>query len=138
MSHEASSRRPDRIAGLMQRKLSHLIQHELNDPRLPKWMTILDIKISKDLAHARVYFTVIHDDPEEVAVLLNESATFLRTALAKTLTLRKVPKLNFVYDASVEYGKQLNRLIDQVNQSDANANPDPDANPDSNSDNLWQ
>jgi ribosome-binding factor A len=120
MNHEGSSRRPDRIAGLMQRKLAHLIQHEVDDPRLPKWMTILDVKISKDLGHARVYFTVINDEPDEVEAVLNASAPFLRTALAKTLTLRRVPKLIFVHDASVEYGKQLNRLIDQVNP----ANPD--------------
>ncbi len=118
MNHEGSSRRPDRIAGLMQRKLAHLIQHEIHDPRLPRWMTILDVNISKDLGHARVYFTVIDDEPDEVAAVLNASAPFLRTALAKTLSLRKVPKLTFVYDASVEYGKQLNRLIDKANGGD--------------------
>jgi ribosome-binding factor A len=118
MTHEGSSRRPDRVAGLMQRKLAHLIQHELDDPRLPKWMTILEVKITKDLAHARVYFTVINDEPDEVAMVLNESAPFLRTALARSLTLRRVPKLIFVHDGSVEYGKQLNRLIDEVNESD--------------------
>ncbi|MDX2346150.1 MAG: 30S ribosome-binding factor RbfA [Legionella sp.] len=117
MNHEGSSRRPDRVAGLMQRKLAHLIQHEIHDPRLPKWMTILDVKISKDLAHARVYFTVINDEPDEVAALLNASAPFLRTALSKTLSIRRVPKLIFVHDASVEYGKQLTRLIDKANDS---------------------
>ena len=117
MNHESSSRRPDRIAGLMQRKLAQLIQQEIHDPRLPKWMTILDVKISKDLAHARVYFTVLSDEPDEVAAVLNASASFLRTALAKTLTLRRVPKLSFIYDTSVEYGKQLSRLIDKANDS---------------------
>ncbi len=119
MSHESSSRRPDRIAGLMQRKLAHLIQHEIDDPRLPPWMTILDVNISKDLSHARVYFTAISDEPDEVMAVLNASAPFLRTALAKTLTLRKVPKLSFIYDASVEYGKQLSRLIDKADGGDA-------------------
>ncbi|MCH9756092.1 MAG: 30S ribosome-binding factor RbfA [Gammaproteobacteria bacterium] len=115
MNHESSSRRPDRIAGLMQRKLAQLIQHEIHDPRLPKWMTILDVKISKDLGNARVYFTVISDEPDEVVAVLNASAPFLRTALARTLSLRRVPKLSFVYDTSVEYGKQLSRLIDKAN-----------------------
>jgi len=103
----------------MQRKLSHLIQHEIHDPRLPQWMTILDVKISKDLGHARVYFTVINDEPDEVAAVLNALAPFLRTALAKSLTLRRVPKLSFIHDASVEYGKQLSRLIDKADDGDA-------------------
>ncbi len=119
MNHEGSSRRPDRVAGLMQRKLAHLIQHEIHDPRLPKWMTILDVQLSKDLGHARVYFTVIDDEPTEVEAVLNASAPFLRAALAKSLTLRRVPKLAFVYDASVEYGKQLSRLIDKADDGDA-------------------
>lgn len=118
MNHEGSSRRPDRIAELMQRKLAYLIQHEVHDPRLPQWMTILDVRLSKDLGHARVYFTAIDDKPDELVDVLSLSAPFLRTALAKSLSLRKVPKLTFVYDASVEYGKQLNRLIDKANDSD--------------------
>jgi ribosome-binding factor A len=125
MSHdEGGSRRPDRIAGLMQRKLAQLIQHEIHDPRLPKWMTILDVKLSKDLGHARIYFTVINDEPDEVEAVLNASAPFLRTALAKSLSLRRVPKLIFVHDASVEYGKQLNRLIDSVNPDTDKADSD--------------
>ncbi len=107
----------------MQREIASLIQHEIHDPRLPKWMTILDVQVSKDLGHARVYFTVIDESPDEVLAVLTASVPFLRTALAKSLRLRKVPKLSFVYDASVEYGKRLNRLIDKVN---------PDENADSN------
>lgn len=116
MNH--NGRRPDRVAELMQRKLAHLIQHEVDDQRLPQWMTILAVNISKDLSHARVYFTAICDSPDEVTALLNESAVFLRTALARSLSLRKVPKLSFVYDTSVEYGKRLTRLIDDANESD--------------------
>tara|TARA_R110002126_G_scaffold110918_2_gene248512 strand:- start:42488 stop:42859 length:372 start_codon:yes stop_codon:yes gene_type:complete len=116
MNH--NGRRPDRVAELMQRKLAHLIQHEVDDQRLPQWMTILAVNISKDLSHARVYFTAICDSPAEVTALLNESAVFLRTALARSLSLRKVPKLSFVYDTSVEYGKRLTRLIDDANESD--------------------
>jgi len=116
MNH--NGRRPDRVAELMQRKLAYLIQHEVDDQRLPQWMTILAVNISKDLSHARVYFTAICDSPDEVTALLNESAVFLRTALARSLSLRKVPKLSFVYDTSVEYGKRLTRLIDDANESD--------------------
>lgn len=117
MNHE-SNRRPDRIAELMQRKLAYLVQHEIDDPRLPSWMTILDVKLSKDLSVARVYFTAIDDKPQELVDVLNVSAPFLRQALAKSLSLRKVPRLRFVYDASVEYGQRLSSLIDKANDDD--------------------
>jgi ribosome-binding factor A len=125
MNH-GGGRRPDRVAELMQRKLAQLIQHDVDDPRLPKWMTILSVDISKDLAHARVYFTAIADKPEEVEEVLNQSATFLRTSLAKTMRTRRIPKLSFVYDASVEYGKNLSRLIDEANDADTEKNADND------------
>ena len=117
MNYEGS-RRPDRIAELMQRKLAYLIQHEIDDPRLPKWMTVLHVNISKDLGHARVYFTAIDENPDELVKVLNLSAPFLRAALAKSLNLRKMPRLSFVYDASVEYGKKLTRLIDKANDDE--------------------
>ena len=129
MNH-GGGRRPDRVAELMQRKLAHLIQHDVDDPRLPKWMTILSVDISKDLGHARVYFTAIADEPEEVEEVLNQSAPFLRTALAKTMRARRVPKLSFVYDASVEYGKNLSRLIDEANDTDIDADTDANADTD--------
>jgi ribosome-binding factor A len=125
MNH-GGGRRPDRVAELMQRKLAQLIQHDVHDPRIPKWITILAVDISKDLGHARVYFTAIDDKPEEVAEVLNQSASFLRTALAKTMTVRRVPKLSFIYDASVEYGKNLSRLIDEVNDADTDAETNSD------------
>lgn len=118
MNHSEISRRPDRIAELIQRKLAHLIQNEIQDVQLPRWLTILEVKLSKDLSQARVYFTALSETPDDVAVQLNASAPFLRSALARTLSLRKVPRLIFVHDASVEYGKQLNRLIDRVNGED--------------------
>lgn len=102
----------------MQRKLAYLIQHEVDDPRLPQWMTVLDVRLSKDLGIAHVYFTAIDDKPDELVDVLNLSAPFLRQALAKGLNLRRVPRLIFVYDASVEYGKQLSRLIDKANDAE--------------------
>lgn len=108
-------KRTDRIAGLMQRKLSQLIQQEIKDPRLPAFVTISSVKVSADLGHAKVYFTVLNNEVELTASILNAAASYLRTALAKSVKLRTVPQLHFVYDESIEYGKRLSRLIDEVN-----------------------
>lgn len=109
--------RTDRIAGVMQRELTQLIKQEVKDPRLPKLITISAVKVSKDLSHAKVYFTVFNDDAKLAASILNAAASYLRTHLAKIMTMRTVPQLHFIYDESVEYGKRLSRLIDEVNDS---------------------
>jgi ribosome-binding factor A len=112
-------KRVDRIAELIQRKLAELIQKEIKDPRLPGFVTVSAVKVSKDLSHAKIYFTVFNGNPIETVEVLRNAASFLRTALAKSLTLRTVPLLHFVHDASLEYGNRLSKLIDKVNDPDA-------------------
>lgn len=110
-------KRTDRIAEMIQRKLAQIIPLEVKDPRLKGIVTISAVKVAADLAHAKVYFTVINDDKTVVAGILNAAGSFLRTALARSITLRTVPQLHFVYDESIEYGERLSRLIDEVNPS---------------------
>ncbi|MDI9818922.1 MULTISPECIES: 30S ribosome-binding factor RbfA [unclassified Legionella] len=111
-------KRTDRVAEMMQRKLSQLIHQEVKDPRLPAFVTISSVKVSADLGHAKVYFTVFNGDKKLAAAILNAAASFLRTALARSVKLRTVPQLHFVYDESIEYGRKLSRLIDEVNPPD--------------------
>jgi ribosome-binding factor A len=109
-------KRTDRIAETMLRNLAQLIQQEITNPRLGL-VTLSAAKVSKDLGHAKIYFTVLSDEPQKAAEILNTAASYLRTLLAKTLKLRTTPQLHFVYDESIEYGKRLSRLIDEVNPS---------------------
>ncbi len=115
----ADFKRTDRVAETMQRQLALLIQQEIKDPRLPGLITISSVQVTKDLGHAKVYFTVFNGDPAETEVILNSAGSFLRTALSKAMTLRTVPQLHFVYDKSIEYGSRLSRLIDEVNPPDS-------------------
>ena len=107
--------RTDRIAEMMQRKLAQIIRVEIKDPRLPSLITISAVHVTKDLGHAKVYFTAYNGDPVQTAVILNAAASYLRSALARTIDTRTVPMLHFVYDKSIEYGEHLSRLIDDVN-----------------------
>lgn len=107
-------KRTDRIAQLMQRKLAQIIQEEIKDPRLPAFITISAVTVTRDLGHAKIYFTALNDEAAIADVILNAAAKYLRSALARTLTLRTVPQLHFIYDESIEYGRRLSRLIDEV------------------------
>jgi len=117
-------KRSDRVAEMIQRKLSQIIQQEIKDPRKPAFITISAVKVAADLAHAKVYFTLLDGDITETTAILNASARFLRSALARTITLRTVPQLHFIYDESIEYGRRLSRLIDDANDRDADNNDD--------------
>lgn len=111
--------RVDRVAGLIQRKLAQIIQTEIKDPRLPRFITVSAVKVSNDLSLAKVYITIFGEqlDRDMVLDILNNSSGFLRTALARSMKLRIIPKLRFVYDESIEYGNSLRNLIAQANAS---------------------
>lgn len=114
------SNRTERVSGQIQRKLAQIISQEIQDPRLPKFITISGVSVSRDLSHAKVYYTAFNADAEIVTQILNMASSYLRTALARTLSCRTVPALHFVYDSSIEYANRLSRLIDDVNPHSEN------------------
>lgn len=111
--------RTDRIAGLMQRELAYLIQYEIKDPRV-KLVTISAVKVSRDLAHAKIYISQLSSEEEisKTVAVLNKAQGFLRTLLAQKMKLRTTPQLHFVHDASIAEGSRLSALIDQALEED--------------------
>ena len=112
--------RTRRIAEQIQRELSEIIRLELKDPRVTGMITITDVEVTRDQAHAKVFFSILADADkiDETTEGLKRAAGFLRSELAHRLLLRTVPQLEFKYDASVERGVKLSRLIDQAVASD--------------------
>ena len=105
--------RSRRIAEQIQRELSDIIRVELKDPRVGM-ITITDVEMTPDNAHAKVFFTVLGQQPriDEAAAGLQHAAGYLRSQLAQRVKIRVVPQLHFEYDASVERGIRLSQLID--------------------------
>lgn len=112
--------RSRRIAEQIQRELSDIIRLELNDPRVGM-ITITDVDVSPDHSHAKVFFTLLGSGAkiEETCGALQHAAGFLRSRLAHSMKLRTTPQLRFEYDASVERGARLSRLIDAAVAADS-------------------
>ncbi len=108
--------RVSRIAEQIQRDLSAIIRSELKDPRVGM-VTITDVDVAHDYAHAKIFFTVMGkgSDPAGSLEGLTRASGFLRSELGKGMSLRVVPQLHFVYDESVARGVALSNLIDQAN-----------------------
>lgn len=115
----ANPARQRRVADQIQRELAQIIRGELKDPRVGM-ITLTSVDVSPDLAHATVYFTSLADDAHRVEVIvgLKRAAGFLRSELGHRIKVHNTPELHFVYDASVERGMRLSRLIDDAVASD--------------------
>ena len=81
-------------------------------------ITLQGDELSHDIAHAKIFFTVLGADPEHAQSALHEKAGYLHSLLFKRLHIHTVPTLHFVHDVSVERGMEMSRLIDQAVDSD--------------------
>lgn len=109
-----------KVADLIKTELAQLLLYRAGDPRFHK-VTITAVRISRDLGHAKVFFSSIENDSTELTELttvLNKASTYFRCLLAKNMAMRTVPKLHFIYDVSVSQGQQLAHLIDEAIASD--------------------
>lgn len=111
--------RTRRIGEQMQRELAALIRDGVKDPRVGM-VTVSAVEVSRDLAHAKVFVTVLGDEAarRDSLTALNNAAGFLRHELGQRMLTRTVPQLRFVYDESIERGSQLSALIDAAVASD--------------------
>lgn len=112
--------RSRRIAEQVQRELSDIVRLELKDPRVGM-ITITDVEVTQDQAHAKIFFTVLGDAARIAGATegLARASGFLRRALAHRMKLRAVPQLQFKHDESVERGMRLSQLIDDAVAQDA-------------------
>lgn len=123
-----SEARNRKIADQIQRELSELICLELRDPRV-SMVTLTDVELSRDISHAKVFFTHLGNTAQVESCRngLNSASGYLRQQLAKRLTIRTVPQLNFAIDSSIEHGARMSQLISDAVAEDAMHPREPDA-----------
>ena len=109
--------RSDRVAEQMLRELADLLQFEVKDPRVGM-VTVTEVEVSGDMSHAKIYYSgPLQEDKKALEALqkgLERTAGFLRSQLSKRMLLRTVPQLHFVYDASIDRGMKMSKLIDEA------------------------
>jgi ribosome-binding factor A len=125
--------RNQRIESEIQRVLAALIAREVKDPRVGN-VTITQVTVARDKSAAKIFFTPFAstNPPEQVRVGLTNAQGFLRGELGRRLGLRHAPRLEFIYDDTVENAAHLTGLIERAVASDdaraqAPAEPAPDA-----------
>lgn len=110
-----------RVADQIQRDLSEIIAFELKDPRVGM-ITITEVQVTPDYAHAKVFFTMLSDNREMIQNTINgltAASSFIRGQLGRRLTIHTTPEVHFVHDTSTARGMQMSRLIDEANATRA-------------------
>lgn len=113
-----TTRRLDRVNSLLKEVISEVINKDLRNPHLPRLITITNVEVTKDLQHAKVYFSVIgNKEQKDIALsVLQSSANFIRITASHQVTMRYFPDLHFVLDESVEKQIHMEELISKIKQ----------------------
>lgn len=114
------TRRTDRIGHLIQQEIGNLILREISDVRIG-FVTISRVEVTTDLAHAKVFVSVLGSDKEKRDSMagLGHSASYMRTHLSKVLKMRTVPRLQFVEDKNLDHGFRINQILSDIRKESA-------------------
>ena len=106
----------ERIASNIVKEISYILAYEVKDEDI-KFVTVNDCKLAPDLSFAKIYVTVF--DKEKINTTLkalNDAKGYIRKELASRIDVRHTPELEFVYDESLEYGKKIEDIIEQIHE----------------------
>ena len=107
-----SGERMRRVDEAMRQVLGDALAQDLKDPRVG-FVTVTDVKTSPDLRHARVYVSVLGDEPAQQATLdgLRSAHGFLQARIAGELRLKRTPELTFELDHTAERAARLEEIL---------------------------
>ncbi|GAA5203872.1 30S ribosome-binding factor RbfA [Microbacterium jejuense] len=115
MSSERQARLGDRIRVILAERL----EKGLRDPRLG-FVTITDVRVTGDLQHASVFYTVLGsaEEREASAKALKSATGMLRSEVGKHLNVRLTPSLEFIADAIPENAVHIEDLLREARERD--------------------
>ena len=106
-----SFHRTDRVSAQLRRDLGTLVHEAVREHALPS-VSVSDVEVTRDMAHAKVFVTALMPERSKEAVkALNGLSKEIRFALGRAMKLRHVPELHFHYDDSVDRGERIGNLL---------------------------
>lgn len=118
VDHARAARLADRIKVIVATTLDRGVK----DPRLG-FVTITDVRVTGDLQHATIFYTVYGTTEElaDTAAALKSATGMLRSEVGKHLKVRLTPSLEFVHDALPENVDNIDKLLAEAKERDAQA-----------------
>jgi ribosome-binding factor A len=111
-SNALKPKRTMQVGGLIQQEISDLLVRKIKDPRL-ELVTITGVDVSPDLKLARIYYSRFGGAEDIIRGRegLERASGFIKRELGRRLQLRRVPELEFIHDASFDYGNRIDSIL---------------------------
>ena len=104
------------VNSLLKKEISNLIHRQVKDPRINDFVSIIDIKTSRNLQNSTVFISVIGDNKTQKNALkgLRSASGFIQNQLRKNLALKYVPSIQFKLDQSLDQAEKIMDLLDSI------------------------
>jgi ribosome-binding factor A len=91
----------------------------LSDPRIRGLVTVTGLRVSADLAHATVFYSVLAgEDAREAHEGLQSAAGRIQAAVGVQTRLKRTPRLRFEPDPVVEQATRIETALREVRSDD--------------------
>lgn len=105
--------RRQRMQDLFREEISSIIQRELKDPGFG-FITILDVRLSEDLKHAKVLYSVYGNDDEKQKTMeaLKRARGYIKHLLGKRVQLRLMPEITWEFDTQQDKVDRIEKILE--------------------------
>ena len=106
--------RMNRIEDLLHKEIANIIVRRIDNPEIKNTVTITDIKVSKDIRSAIVYFTTLNNNHKKIEKAINALRPTIKLYLSKNVHLKRIPDIKFIFDDTVIKGQKIDKLLDSL------------------------
>ena len=106
--------RMNKIEDLLHKEIANIIVTRIDNPQIKNTVTITDIKVSKDIRSAVVYFVTLDKNFKKVEKIINELKPTIKFYLSKNVYLKRIPDIKFIFDDTIIKGQRINKLLDTL------------------------
>ena len=121
----ANARTVARIESRIKQRAAELLQFEISDPRA-SFITVTRVEMKSDLLSGKIFYSVLGSESERSKArhMRDHAAGFLQRQIAPVLDLRRMPRLSWEYDESIERAANMDQLIRDARDRDASIRPE--------------
>ena len=106
--------RMNKIEDLLHKEIANIIVTRIENPKIKNTVTITDIKVSKDIRSAIVYFVTLDKNFKKIEKIINELKPTIKFYLSKNVHLKRIPDIKFIFDDTMIKGQRINKLLDSL------------------------
>ena len=113
-----------RLEARIKERVAHAVEFELADPR-SSFITVTRVELNRDVSRGRIFYSVLGTpgDRSKARAMLEDASGFLQRKVGRVLNLRRMPRLTWHYDDTIEAMVRMDDVIRQALAHDEEIHP---------------